>query len=63
MLGRSGCGTVGELARAALGEIEQLLAGAHEWVNVVPNTREASLRTNSWYCMGFRVRRLPSGPR
>jgi aspartate-semialdehyde dehydrogenase len=27
-----------------LGEIEALLAGAHEWVKVVPNEREASLR-------------------
>jgi aspartate-semialdehyde dehydrogenase len=27
-----------------LGEIEALIAGAHEWVQVVPNQREASLR-------------------
>ena len=27
-----------------LPEIEKMLASAHEWVRVVPNTREASLR-------------------
>ncbi len=27
-----------------LGEIEALLAGAHEWVHVVPNEKEISLR-------------------
>ena len=27
-----------------LGEIEAMLAGAHEWVHVVPNTKESSLR-------------------
>jgi aspartate-semialdehyde dehydrogenase len=27
-----------------LAEIEQLIAGAHEWVRLVPNTREASMR-------------------
>ncbi|MBI4887603.1 MAG: aspartate-semialdehyde dehydrogenase [Acidobacteria bacterium] len=27
-----------------LGEIERLIAGAHEWVRVVPNEREATLR-------------------
>ena len=27
-----------------LGEVERLLAGAHEWVRVIPNTRDASIR-------------------
>jgi aspartate-semialdehyde dehydrogenase len=27
-----------------LAEIEQLIAGANEWVKVIPNTREASLK-------------------
>ena len=27
-----------------LAEIEGMIAGAHEWVRVVPNTREASMR-------------------
>jgi len=29
----------------ALEEVERLLASAHEWVSVVPNTKDASLET------------------
>ena len=31
--------------RLPIDEIEQLLASAHEWVRVIPNTREASMRS------------------
>ena len=53
-----------------LAEIERLLAGAHEWVRVVPNTRDASIRAphargghrhNSTVPVG-RLRKLAMGP-
>ncbi len=52
-----------------LAQIEQLIAGAHEWVRLVPNTREASLRdltpaavTGKLTIPIGRVRKLALGP-
>jgi aspartate-semialdehyde dehydrogenase len=52
-----------------LGEIESLLASAHEWAQVVPNTREASLRdltptavTGTLKTPVGRIRKLAMGP-
>jgi aspartate-semialdehyde dehydrogenase len=52
-----------------LGEIEQMLAGAHEWVQVVPNQRDASLRELTPAAVSGtlrvpigRIRKLAMGP-
>jgi aspartate-semialdehyde dehydrogenase len=52
-----------------LAEIETLIAGAHEWVRLVPNTREASLReltpaavTGQMSVPIGRLRKLAMGP-
>jgi aspartate-semialdehyde dehydrogenase len=52
-----------------LAEIEHLLAGAHEWVRVVPNTRDASIReltpaavTGRLEIPVGRLRKLAMGP-
>jgi aspartate-semialdehyde dehydrogenase len=52
-----------------LAEIEDLIAGAHEWVRLVPNTREASVReltptavTGTLSIPIGRVRKLAMGP-
>jgi aspartate-semialdehyde dehydrogenase len=52
-----------------LAEIERLLAGAHEWVRVVPNNRDASLRdltpaavTGRLEIPVGRLRKLAMGP-
>jgi aspartate-semialdehyde dehydrogenase len=52
-----------------LAEIETLIAGAHEWVRLVPNTREASLReltpvavTGRMSVPIGRLRKLAMGP-
>jgi aspartate-semialdehyde dehydrogenase len=52
-----------------LAEIERLLAGAHEWVRVVPNTRDQSIRhltpaavTGSLEVPVGRLRKLAMGP-
>ena len=38
-----GCSGVSENQNVPLGEIESLIQSAHEWVRIVPNTKEASL--------------------
>jgi aspartate-semialdehyde dehydrogenase len=52
-----------------LSDIEGMLAGAHEWVKVVPNTREASLASLTPAAVSGklevpigRLRKLPMGP-
>ena len=52
-----------------LAEIEERLAGAHQWVRVVPNTREASLAALTPAAVSGklevpvgRLRKLPMGP-
>ena len=52
-----------------LGEIERILAGAHEWVQVVPNQRDASLRELTPAAVSGtlrvpigRIRKLAMGP-
>jgi len=58
-----------KLARdVPIGEIERLLAGANDWVRVVPNEKEASLReltpaavTGHLHVPIGRLRKLPMG--